>query len=169
MLELIVLVADKDTELTVRTLIEKRFQPLNVRALKFDKQQADIIRHERHDAGTFIEAHQLLRPYVGKAERALVMLDREGSGQEQKLSAHEMESEIENRLVQHGWSNEQVTAIVLDPELEIWVWSKSSHVARVLNVNDDQLQQVFAKYPQDANGKPNRNYSGVVFPLILAN
>jgi len=38
---------------------------------------------------------------------------------------------VENRLEASGWG-ERAGAVVLDPELESWIWTTSPHVARVL-------------------------------------
>jgi hypothetical protein len=169
MLELIVLVADKDAEFTVKTLIEARAESLAIHPIRFDDQQASIIRHERHDAGTYAEAHQILRPYVGKTAHVLVVLDREGSGKDTEMSASEIETDIASRLIQNGWSPEQIAVIVLDPELEIWVWSKSPHVKQILNVTDEQLARVFTQYPRDERGKPSRPKEAMREALRLGN
>jgi hypothetical protein len=49
------------------------------------------------------------------------------------------------------------------------VWSKSVHVKRVLNINDDQLGKVFDTFPKDARGKPARPKEAMRFALRLGN
>jgi hypothetical protein len=60
----------------------------------------------------------------------LVVFDREGCG-EQNRRADELEQLVEEKLSRSGWSD-RAAAIVLDPELEIWVWSESPYVDPIL-------------------------------------
>ncbi len=148
--DLIVLTADNDMEWTMRTLLEKRTPALGIRQVKFT-----IQRHQRRDNGVFHEAPEFMRLYHHRAHYALILLDREGSGQEY-LSAIEIENAIEQRVQQVGWPAERVAAIALDPELEIWVWSRSAHVPRVLNVTPDQLAVFLNAQTMTPQGKPQR-------------
>jgi hypothetical protein len=59
-----------------------------------------------------------------------VLLDCYGCGRA-GVPADELEKQIQTRLAQSGWDY-RTAAIVLDPELEIWVWSDSPHVAKAL-------------------------------------
>jgi len=155
-LDLVVLVADADAEWTVRTLLEKRCESLGIRPV-----QAEVIRYKGRDPGTFSDAHDFLRVYLQRASYALVILDREGSGQDAISSADEMEVDIEERLRGNGWQkdehgNPRAAAIVLDPELEIWVWSSSARVPAVLGLTKAELREVLADFPTAPNGKPKR-------------
>ncbi len=149
-IDLVILVADADAEWTVRTLIEKRRHALGIRPVR-----AKVVRHPHRDAGVRSHGHEFLRQYVGKADYALVMLDREGSGHEHR-SPGEIESDIEARLVQNGWTPEHVAAVVLDPELEAWVWSPSPHVAEVIGLESDELQAILEQVSLNALNKPER-------------
>jgi len=60
----------------------------------------------------------------------MVLFDREGSGREDAERA-QLESEIERILGANGWQ-ERAAVIVVDPELEAWVWSDSPEVDEVL-------------------------------------
>lgn len=53
-------------------------------------------------------------------------MDREGCGEE-RASRDELEAKIEQALRTSGW-NDRARAVVIDPELEIWVWNDSPHV-----------------------------------------
>lgn len=149
-LDLVVLVADADAEWTVRTLLAQRYRALGIRKIAFS-----VFRHPQRDAGVFLHAHEFLRPYIGHANHAMVLLDREGSGRE-SLSPSAIEAKIENALSQNGWALEQVAAIVLEPELETWVWSSSPHVAEVIGLDAIALQRILEQTPQVAYGKPQR-------------
>jgi hypothetical protein len=90
-----------------------------------------VLKHPRRDPGCFNEAPALLQTYQTRAHRALVVLDREGSGQEDK-TIQAIERDIEMRLARSGWAEDRCGALALEPELEILVWSDSSHVDDVL-------------------------------------
>jgi hypothetical protein len=154
-IDLVVLVADADAEWTLRTLLSERTQALGIHAIS-----SLVIRDPGRDPGVFLRCHDLLRPYVYQATYALVLLDREGSGREGRFTALEMEIDLEKRLQQNGWINEQgrsrSAAIVLDPELEVWVWSASPHVPGALGLDDVGLRSILDRLPLLPNGKPRR-------------
>jgi len=149
MKDLVVLVADKNAEAAVKTLIEKRHESLGISQV-----QADVFIHPRRDPGVFHEAHIFLRPFRDEYSYALVMFDHEGCGQENK-PAQQVEQEVKQRLEQSGWQW-QCEVIALEPELEAWVWSSSHHVPKVLGLTPEQLQQILQRFPKTHLGKPQR-------------
>jgi hypothetical protein len=149
MKDLVVLVADKDMEAAVKTLIEKRHESLGIRQV-----QADVFVHPRRDPGVFHEAHIFPQPFRGEYRYALVMFDREGCSQENK-PAQQVEQEVKQRLEQSGWQG-RCEVIALEPELEAWVWSSSHHVPKVLGLTREQLQQILQQFPKNHFGKPQR-------------
>lgn len=130
MIDLIVLVADKNMEQTVKGLLG-RHHSLGIRPVEYD-----IFVHARRDPGCLNEAHDFLRPFAGAYNHALVMFDREGCGREQ-ISVDKLTQEVQDRLVTNGWP-EQADVVIIDPELEVWVWSDSPHVAACLGWPTDQ-------------------------------
>lgn len=118
--DLVILVADKNMEQTVRSLLG-RPKSLGIRTLNFDS-----FVHPSRDPGCLQEAHTFLRDFSSRYDHAIVMLDRDGCGKETLPRSH-IEAEVEQRLVSNGWNN-RAAAIVLEPELEIWVWSDSPEV-----------------------------------------
>ncbi|GIV81935.1 MAG: hypothetical protein KatS3mg051_1289 [Anaerolineae bacterium] len=123
--DLIALVADSNMEYTLRGLLS-RHEALGIRRITYD-----IVRHEKRDPGCWTDAHNFLRPYVNQYPYALVMFDHQGSGQESR-EITELEDELEARLQQNGWAEGRARVIVLEPELEIWVWSDSPQVDQCL-------------------------------------
>jgi hypothetical protein len=116
MKDLIVLTADKNMEFLVRGLFPRIPQIEHFRNFNFDP-----LIHPHRDPGIYNEADEFLRNFINKYRYALVILDRIGCGREEK-SREEIESEIENKLVQSGWNNNRVSTIAIDPELENWIW-----------------------------------------------
>jgi hypothetical protein len=124
-LDLFVLVADLDQQQAVKVLLEQRGPSLGIRTPAFE-----TTKHPQHDGGCYKTSPAILQTVQRQAARAIVMLDREGSGAESK-SAEEIEADLDQRLSESGWGDRART-VVLDPEIEIWVWSSSPHVDDVL-------------------------------------
>jgi hypothetical protein len=122
--DLIVLVADKDMELTMMALLN-RHQSFNIREINFK-----IVPHINRDNGCFQEAEKFLQIYQEEYTHALVLFDYHGSGPDvrtNKLSHKETVQDVENRLQKSGWKAANAKAIVSNPELEIWLWTDSTH------------------------------------------
>lgn len=129
MIDLVCLVADKNIDAAVGEVLE-RPEALGIRPLDFE-----TLVHPRRDPGCFHESAELLSGYRGRAGHALVVLDRAwdgapaGTGRELEEILERSESFAELR----GWAR----AVVIDPELEAWVFGDSPHVARALGWPDD--------------------------------
>lgn len=129
MKDLVILVADKNIEWTLKGIFS-RHQALSIRSIK-----PDIYVHPLRDPGCFTQGHSFLRTFFKSHSHALILFDRHGCGQE-KWTREELEQEVETRLKQSGWKEYYAGVIVLDPELEIWVWSDSPQVATTLGWNE---------------------------------
>jgi hypothetical protein len=72
------------------------------------------------------------------------MFDRKGCGKVATRLA--LEEEVETRLRQNGWEGRSA-AVVIDPELEAWVWGDYAAVGSVLGWHrtDPTLQQWLAQ------------------------
>ena len=123
-MDLVVLAADGQTEFAVRGLLTRG------NAIGFQNISFDIHVHPEKDPGCLLRGHDFLRPFYRQYRHAIVIFDREGSGKERCTRA-ELEHEVEQRLSSSGWQD-RAAAIVIDPELEIWVWSGSPVVDEVL-------------------------------------
>lgn len=122
--DLLILAADLDTEMALHGILSRR-ESLGIRRIQFT-----CIRHPDHDPGCLNNSVAYVRPYRRSHAYALVVFDREGCGRE----GHDrdaLEREVELQLVQNGWDGRSA-AVVVDPELEAWVWSPSPHVEQVL-------------------------------------
>jgi len=146
--DLIILAADRETKSAVDALL-RRHEALGIRQIDFES-----FAHPQHDPGCLNRSERLLGPYSGDYDYALVLFDRDGSGRENS-SRHELEHEVASRLAATGWLGRS-EVIVIDPELEAWVWSDSPHVDRILGWHgrtpalDDWLVQEGFKAPETA-------------------
>lgn len=124
MIDLVCLLADKSIEAAVDGLL-RRPEALGIRAISFE-----TIVHPRRDPGCYQEADELLNGYTARAAHALVVLDRDWNGAPAGTGA-ELEERLEASL-RHVGAQDWVRAVVIDPELEVWVFSDSPHVAAEL-------------------------------------
>lgn len=123
--DLIVLVADKQTEATIDSLLRHRHRSLAIRTVDFE-----ILVHPRKDPGCLLDAERFLRPFQSRFDRCLVVFDHEGCGQESR-DAESLMQDLESKLSGGGWTPDRARSVILQPELEIWVWSDSSEVDRI--------------------------------------
>ena len=122
--DLIVLAADKNMEFAIKGVLS-RFKSLGIREVS-----TDFRVHMENDPGCLVRGHDFLKPFTHKYCHALIVLDREGCGQE-SVTRELLEICIEDKLSRSGWED-RAAAIVIDPELEAWVWSNSPHVDSIL-------------------------------------
>lgn len=149
--DLIVLVADKNMQFALDGLLS-RYHALQIIPITYD-----IYVHPLRDPGVYRQSINFLRLFHKQYRYALVFLDREGSGQEQK-SANQIEDEIRRNLENNGWPG-RAEVIVFDPELEIWAWVNSPHVATSLGWNNFTSLETFVKerdFWTEEVSKPNR-------------
>jgi len=122
--DLLVLVADADMQATLQGVLSR------CPALGIREPTSDIRRHPQRDSGCRAAGVEYLRPFMNQYEHALLLLDREGCGQEGR-PADDIERELKEDLASSGWKD-RASVIVLVPELEVWIWSDSPQVDEVL-------------------------------------
>ena len=123
---LVVLVADRDIEEAL-TVVLGRPRSLGIRPVPFECQ-----RRPNRDGGCRANAAEFLRPFQNRFSHALVVVDREGCGSLETREAIEQSVEVE--LERNGWKAFG-KVIVIDPELERWLWSDSPAVLKGLGWN----------------------------------
>ncbi len=126
--DLYVLVADQDMRQTMKELLD-RGASLGIPSVTYT-----VARHLQRDPGCRSDASRYLRHRILQYRFALVMFDREGCGHDASREA--IQCGVEEDLARNGW-RDRSKAIVIDPELEAWVWSESQGVPQVLSWNND--------------------------------
>lgn len=115
--DIVFLVADKNMEEVFSAFLsrDKFHHSLGCDEFKFDA-GLDIHRHPRKDPGVYNEADAFLETYRDSHYCAVVVLDSEweGSPGAEKIRT-KLEADLKDR-----W--ERFAVIVIDPELEQWVW-----------------------------------------------
>jgi hypothetical protein len=118
--DLLVLVADSHAKAAVVGLLS-RSKSLHVRRI-----DASVEVHHDRDPGCRLRGVEYVNAFARQFSHALLMFDYEGCGESAK-TAEDMELELERELANSGW-HDRAAVIVLNPELEIWVWSDSPKV-----------------------------------------
>lgn len=127
--DLVVLVPDRNTEFAVKGVLT-RPQALGIREIS-----SEIFVHIGRDAGCYLGSHDFLRPMCQKFQHALVIFDRVGCGREDH-PREEIEEKVGLKLAVSGWED-RAAVVVIDPELEAWVWSDSPEVVSCLGWTSD--------------------------------
>lgn len=126
---LIVLVADKNASHAVQGILSRP------RSLGIQPVPHTIRVHPHHDPGCLLEGANFLSLFQQTHSHALVLFDLAGCGREAR-GRDQLESEVEERLSKAGWAGRSA-AVVLDPELEIWVWADTPHLPREIRWGSD--------------------------------
>lgn len=122
--DLVILVADKNMEQSMKGLLARH------KSISIKNINAAYICNPQNDSGCRVRPHDLLRYYLSSAKYALVLFDYEGCGD--KISdAAKLEYEVEDILTRNGWEK-RCAAVVIEPELERWVWTASEEIPVIL-------------------------------------
>jgi len=145
-IDLLCVVADKNMEAAVSGVLD-RPQALGIRAIR-----SEVFVHPRRDPGCFHESAELVAGRRAEAQKALVVLDAAWSGAPAD-SGEELERLLEAEF-QTRDLDEWARAVVIEPELEVWVFSDSPHVPQVLEWDGDtaSLRQHIEEQGQWAPG-----------------
>jgi hypothetical protein len=162
MIDLVCLVADKNMEAVVQALLG-RPESMGIRAV-----QGEILVHPRRDPGCFHGAAELLRAYQGSALHALVLMDRawEGAPENTGEALERILGAALTREFGEGWAE----PVVIDPELEAWLFADSPHVEAALGwTRPDQGLRSALRSRQmwpDGAAKPSDPKAAVEFALV---
>lgn len=152
MKDLVVVVADKDMQHALRGMLD-RPQALGVRQI-----EKDIYPHSQHDPACAQQEVEFMSGFADQYHHGLLMFDHEGSGREQ-IHPQELAKSINEDFTRSVWGS-RAKAIVLSPELEVWVWSESAHVGRIAGweSGNQQLRNwlIDQGYLQEGEAKPAR-------------
>ena len=152
MKDLVILTADKDMQYALSGLLS-RPRALRIRPISFE-----VFVHPEHDPGCALRGAAFLSNFAEQYRHGLLLFDREGSGQESS-SAQELQASVNEELSRSQWGD-RAKAIVLDPELEAWIWSDSPHVDRVAGWDQRQPELrrwlVEQGWSEHLNAKPAR-------------
>lgn len=125
MKDLIVVVADGHQEKVMEALLPRIPVASQTTAFSFD-----ILKNSGKDSGSYNDNHELLRPFINQYRFALVVFDFEGTGVEHLLP-DQVEKNVQELLDKNGWEG-RCAVVVIQPELENWMWIDSVHVTKAI-------------------------------------
>ncbi len=123
MKDLIFLVADKNAQFALTGALG-RPEALAIHPVEFEFRV-----HPGRDGGVRKSGPELLALEHRRFSHALLLLDFEGSGSESD-DARALETELDARL-RPVW-NSRAKAIVIEPELDIWMWGSDNAIEEVI-------------------------------------
>lgn len=151
MIDLVVLVADNQIEVVVDALLN-RSEAIGIRKISWR-----TIREPDSDPGCANRGVVGLSSLRSEYKHALLIFDYEGSGVT-NISTQELQA-ILNKELEKDWGN-KARAVILNPELEAWVWSDSPHVDNILGWKDEQVSLrkwlKVEKWISEGKSKPDR-------------
>ena len=121
------LVADKTMGGMVRGFLSREnfHLSLNCGPFEFDPKQDLLVANGLNDPGLYNRANELLKGYRKSYRHAVVILDADWDGSPGTL---DILTRLRSHLEDAGWNRNEACAVVIDPELENWVWQDSRHV-----------------------------------------
>ncbi len=151
--DLIILLADRDMEAAVRGVLARAPNSWAVRP----DIQWDVRTHPRHNPGCRTEGAEYLNASAESYRHAILMFDYEGCGGETAAPVA-LAAEVLKQL-RPIWQS-RCRVIVINPELEAWVWSSSPHVGTILGWDKAKMplkSWLIAKdYWREGDPKPHR-------------
>ncbi len=164
MKDLVILCADKNTEFLLKGLFPRL--PVSSGLRSFDHK---TFVHPHKDSGVLNEAHQFLRPYKTQYAKTLVLWDVEGCGRDER-GRGALELQVEESLCKNGWTEENVCAIAIQPELENWLWGLSeAHLKTAFGWKEETSLNSWVRekgFWADGLPKPSRPKEAVEAALV---
>jgi hypothetical protein len=146
------LLADKNMQAVFEGFLSRPrfYNSLNCGKFEYDLRVAT----GDNDPGLYTRAHELIRPFLKTHRYAVVVLDAEWEGTPGRdaITQH-----ISEQMRTVGWDKDRFQVIVIDPELENWMWQKNDHVAKALgfdNITEVMEDPDIQKAWSDGQPKP---------------
>lgn len=132
---LLFLVADKNMEHALRGFFERDgwHRAVPCEHFEFDANRDIRVAAGQNDSGLYTRANELLRPFHGRYERVVVMIDAKWDG---SPGVERIRQRIQEHLTNAGWVDVDSLALVFDPEVDVWLWSDSPHVPKAMGWAD---------------------------------
>lgn len=151
--DLIVLSADRSAKAMIEAVLHRFPKTLGTKPFTFK-----VAVHELRDPGCYAQGVSKLDEYANHYAYCILIFDHEGSGAERK-TATEIEHELEKQLSNGLWLDRNAV-IVIEPELENWVWTDSVHTSTAFGWGNDRealkAWLIAQKWLQPNTSKPIR-------------
>lgn len=153
MTDLLLVTADQDAEFTVKALLKRHLKQFGIGDFTWE-----VIRNIGRDSGCRTDSVELLRDQIKRYRYTIVLFDFEGCEPPNNASKEAVAAKVEQDLSRNGWQD-RCRAILIDPELENWIWTRHDRMARSIGWKgkDDLYTWLEGKGLIGANGvKPPR-------------
>jgi hypothetical protein len=131
MKDLLFLVADGNMSEAVAGMLGRSSVHLAIGcgAFDFDGRRDVKVAKGQNDPGLLKRADELLRPYSGEYQHAVVVVDEEWGG---SPGADAIRQQLDGHLERAGWPIPDGLSLVVRPEADVWLWSDSPHTPTAL-------------------------------------
>jgi len=149
MRDLVLLVPDKNTEATIRGALG-RHHALGIRQVNFQ-----ILVEQGRDGGVRRRGAQVLNVLRGQFAHAAMVMDYEGCGAD--VGPDALETQLDDALF--GSWGDRAKAIVIQPEVDVWMWGAETHLRLTMNWEFDEGIRAWLQaqaFVFEENGKPRR-------------
>jgi hypothetical protein len=124
------MVADKNMEACLHGLFDRPGWHESMGCARIDVVPGDVYVAAGHaDSGLYAHGSELLRQLADTCEHMVVMVDAEWEG---SPGVAVIEARMRAHLAKAGWPDERGLALVFDPEVDTWLWTRTDHTARAL-------------------------------------
>jgi hypothetical protein len=150
MKDLVLLVADKNAQYALKGALQ-RPEAMGIRPIEFEFRV-----HPGRDGGARKSGPEVLALEHRRFQHGLLVLDFEGCGSDLP-DAQRLEAQLDDRL-QRPW-NGRAKAIVIEPELDVWVWGADNAVAEAIDWPAGKPIREWLRdhgFAVEASGKPQR-------------
>lgn len=154
MRDIVWLIADLECQATLFGFLERPefHRALNCGKFRFSPRE-DLLRDAQgKDPGVWKRAHELLRGKHSTHHYAVIILDNAWDG---SPGPAQIEADISRNMVSCGWARDRFAVIVIDPELEAWIWQDSPHVEEAFgHARPPSLRDKLAAVLHRESGQP---------------
>jgi hypothetical protein len=105
-----------------------RLHNLGTSPFLFDENE-DLFSSPTMDPGTYTTGQEFIRLYQRSHRFAVVILDSDWKG---SPGAAAIRTNLSVRIESTGWTPERFRVVVIEPELEDWIWQRNQRVAGAL-------------------------------------
>lgn len=126
MTDLLLVTADQDAEFTVKALLKRHLKQFGIGDFTWE-----VIRNIGRDSGCRTDSVELLRDQIKRYRFTIVLFDFEGCEPPNNASKEAVAAKLEQDLSRNGWKD-RCRAILIDPELENWIWTRHDRMARTI-------------------------------------
>jgi hypothetical protein len=124
------LVADKNMQACLLGLFSRTQWHRSMGCAPVDVLPDDVhVAAGQSDPGLYTRGNELLRPYAGRYSHMVLMVDAEWEG---SPGAAAIAARAHSHLQSAGWTADNGLALILTPEVDVWLWTKTDHTAHAL-------------------------------------